>query len=246
MDWKKPGKLPPCEPFREHNNTEHTMHFSQQHIGASNKFTKMAIVTALHLAVGAALIHNMNRVPSFSATAPGQIEVKPVIEERIEPPPPEPEQFEAKKIDPTIQIPKEIPFEIEKQPDNAVTGKVVDKVAPPVPPLPTGTLEKGVSPPVPVPAIAKRTAVLADASACVKPDYPARAARDGLTGTVNLALLVGVDGKVSDARVDKSSGSRELDKAAVAALSLCKFKPATVGGVAEPAWAQIAYVWTLD
>jgi protein TonB len=46
--------------------------------------------------------------------------------------------------------------------------------------------------------------------------------------------------------VQKSSGSHDLDRAAVSALSLCKFKPAMNGGVAEPAWGQIAYVWTLE
>jgi outer membrane biosynthesis protein TonB len=32
-------------------------------------------------------------------------------------------------------------------------------------------------------------------------------------------------------RAQSSSGSRELDKAAVSALSLCRFTPATNGGV---------------
>ncbi|HEX8614092.1 MAG TPA: energy transducer TonB [Telluria sp.] len=222
------------------------MHFSQQHIGTSNKFTKMAIVTALHLAVGAALIHNMNRVPSFTVTEAGPIEVTPVIEKPIDKIP-EPIPFEDKTIaPPPLAIPK---TEVEVKPTNepALVGTVIDKPLPSViSETPVRRADPVVPPSVARPAIQNRTAVLADASACVKPDYPARAARNGETGTVNLALLVGVDGKVTDARVDKSSGSRELDKAAIAALSLCKFKPATNGGVAEPAWAQIAYVWTLD
>lgn len=224
------------------------MHFSQQHIGASNKFTKLAVVTALHLIVGAALIHNMNRVPSFSTTDSGPVEVVNVEDTFKEPPPPEPdpEPFKTTTADPTIEIPKIIPIDIATPSEDVIIAKVVDKVAPPVIAPPARVVDPVAPPAVVRPAAEKRTAVLADASACVKPDYPARAARDGATGTVNLALLVGVDGKVSDARVDKSSGSRDLDKAAVAALSLCKFKPATVGGVAEPAWAQIAYVWTLD
>ncbi|NHZ62503.1 energy transducer TonB [Massilia genomosp. 1] len=222
------------------------MHFSQQHIGASNKFTKMAIVTALHLAVGAALIHNMNRVPKAGDLVPPPLTVTTVTPEKPVEPPPQAQKYEPAPTQPTIVIPKPIDTVIETRPDTIV-AEVFDKVLPPptVTP-PTRTVDPVVTPAVTRPAVEKRTAVLADASACVKPDYPARAARDGATGTVNLALLVGVDGKVTDSRVDKSSGSRELDKAAVAALSLCKFKPATVGGVAEPAWAQIAYVWTLD
>ena len=218
------------------------MHFSQH---ATNKFTKMAIVTALHVLVGGALIHSMNRVPSFTVTEAGPIEVTPVIEQPVEPPP-EPQKFEPTPVRPTIFIPKPIVVATEPQKDT-IAAEVIDKVIPPPATIQPSRPAETVTPPAATrPAAEKRTAVLADASACVKPDYPARAARDGATGTVNLALLVGVDGRVTDARVDKSSGSRDLDKAAVAALSLCKFKPATVGGVPEPAWAQIAYVWTLD
>lgn len=221
------------------------MHFSQQHIGTSNKFTKMAIVTALHLAVGAALIQNMNRVPSFTLTEAGPIEVAPVIEKPLEPPP-VPKTAEPVPLKPTIYIPEPVVVTSEQHKDS-IAADVIDKVIPPPAVIQPSRQAEAVVPPAVVrPAIDKRTAVLADASACVKPDYPARAAREGATGTVKLALLVGVDGKVSDARVDTSSGSRDLDKAAVAALSLCKFKPATTNGVAEPAWAQIAYVWTLD
>jgi protein TonB len=37
-----------------------------------------------------------------------------------------------------------------------------------------------------------------------------------------------------------------LDRAALDALSLCKFKPATSNGSPEAGWAQIAYDWKLD
>jgi protein TonB len=90
------------------------------------------------------------------------------------------------------------------------------------------------------------SAVLADANGCALPDYPSSAARNGETGTTTLALLVGTDGRVSSARVQQSSGSRVLDRAALNALSLCKFKPALNNGVPEAGWGQLAYVWKLD
>jgi protein TonB len=89
-----------------------------------------------------------------------------------------------------------------------------------------------------------RTAVLAEG--CATPAYPASAARNGETGTVLLALLIGSDGKVSDSKVQKSSGHPALDKAARNALSLCRFKAATVDGVATAGWSAISYVWKLD
>jgi hypothetical protein len=36
------------------------------------------------------------------------------------------------------------------------------------------------------------------------------------------------------------------DRAAVNALSMCKFQPAMHGGAAEAGWAQLACVWTLE
>ena len=91
-----------------------------------------------------------------------------------------------------------------------------------------------------------RTAVFADARACTPPPYPVNAFRNGESGSVLLALLVGSDGRVIESKVQKSSGSPELDKAARKALSLCKFKPAGGDSQAEPAWANLTYVWSID
>jgi protein TonB len=85
-----------------------------------------------------------------------------------------------------------------------------------------------------------------DSNACEKPDYPASSIRNGEEGVVNLAMLIGPDGKVLESKVEKSSGSRALDKAAILGLSLCKFKPGTVDGVPEKSWAKLQYVWHLN
>nr|WP_315482864.1 TonB family protein [uncultured Undibacterium sp.] len=85
-----------------------------------------------------------------------------------------------------------------------------------------------------------------DSNACEKPDYPASSIRSGEEGTVNLAMLIGPDGRVLESKVEKSSGSRALDKAAIQGLSLCKFKPGSVDGVPEKSWAKLQYVWTIN
>jgi protein TonB len=85
-----------------------------------------------------------------------------------------------------------------------------------------------------------------DSNACEKPEYPASAIRTAEEGTVNLAMLIGPDGRVLDSKVEKSSGSRALDKAAIQGLSLCKFKPGSLDGVPEKSWAKLQYVWTLN
>ncbi|MBA5607314.1 TonB family protein [Duganella sp. FT3S] len=91
---------------------------------------------------------------------------------------------------------------------------------------------------------AARAAVVADAHNCVAPPYPLNAYRSGKTGSVLLAMLIGNDGRVIESKVQKSSGSSELDRAARDALALCKFKPAD--GQTTPAWANLTYVWSID
>ncbi len=92
---------------------------------------------------------------------------------------------------------------------------------------------------------AARHPVIADTRACA-PTYPANAYSNGETGTVQLALLVNGDGKVVESKVQKSSGYPELDKAARRALSQCKFKFPGNERPAEPAWANLEYVFSLD
>src|SRR5437868_15305594 len=51
-----------------------------------------------------------------------------------------------------------------------------------------------------------------------KPAYPLNAALEGTTGEVKLRVIVNNDGHVRDATVVKSSGKKELDYAARAAV----------------------------
>jgi protein TonB len=147
---------------------------------------------------------------------------------------------------PDVVVPK---VEVEVQPPPVETPIQAVTTEPDPTPAPAATPQPEAPPAAAQPSAnsgVMRTAVLADANGCAKPDYPANAARNGDSGTVTLALLVGADGKVTSSRIAKSSGHRELDKAAVNALSLCKFQPAMNNGVPEAGWAQIAYVWKLD
>jgi len=93
---------------------------------------------------------------------------------------------------------------------------------------------------------ALRPAVFVDARACPTPTYPITAYRNGESGSVLLALLVANDGRVLESKIQKSSGSSDLDKAARKALSQCRFKPASSDSQAEPTWATLTYVWSID
>jgi protein TonB len=95
-------------------------------------------------------------------------------------------------------------------------------------------------------AIAADTAPVVDSKSCDAPKYPKAALMNEETGTVGMGFLISVDGKVVESKVEKSSGSKSLDKAALSALSQCKFKPGTKDGKPEQAWAKIDFVWKLE
>ena len=81
----------------------------------------------------------------------------------------------------------------------------------------------------------------------VVPDYPAQARRHGLEGTVHVGVRVLADGQPSDARIHRSSGVRELDQAALAAVTASKFRPAqNAEGVPVEARVIVPYKFLLE
>ena len=90
-------------------------------------------------------------------------------------------------------------------------------------------------------AQAAGNAVIDTKANCPKPEYPKASLMNEEQGTVTLSLLVNTDGSVAESKVEKSSGSKGLDKAALKALTACKFKPS---GKAD--WQNIEYTWTLQ
>ena len=81
---------------------------------------------------------------------------------------------------------------------------------------------------------------------CAKPDYPSASRRLEEEGTVTLKFLIGADGRVMQAEIEKTSGFTRLDEAARNALSKCQFRPGTVDGKPEQSWASIKYTWRLE
>ena len=218
------------------------MQFSYVNNGNSSKASKFMLVAGLHLVVGGLFVQSMHtRKISLSLPEPVLVMIEP---ERSTPPPPEPPKPMQQLAPPDIVVPKtEVPVAPPPQP--TVTA-VVETEAAPQPSTPAAATDAPPATNANPNSGQMRSAVFADANSCALPNYPASAARDGETGTTTLALLVGADGRVSSARIQQSSGSRVLDRAAVNALSLCKFKPAMNNGAPEAGWAQLAYVWKLD
>ena len=132
--------------------------------------------------------------------------------------------------------------------------------APKTPPAPTAPVVATPSPsaiqlpaappmpaaPAPAAPAVRTSAVIQAGASCAKPDYPSASRRLEEEGTVTLKFLIGVDGRVMQAEVEKSSGFQRLDEAARNALSKCQFKPGTVDGKPEQSWASIRYTWRLE
>ncbi|AZP12032.1 energy transducer TonB [Undibacterium parvum] len=95
-------------------------------------------------------------------------------------------------------------------------------------------------------SFAAEVAPVMDSKSCDPPKYPKAALMNEETGTVGMGFLVGTDGKVVESKVEKSSGSKSLDKAALSALSQCKFKPGSKDGKAEQLWSKVDFVWKLE
>jgi protein TonB len=83
-----------------------------------------------------------------------------------------------------------------------------------------------------------------DAKNC-KADYPKASLMNEEQGTTSMSFLVSPDGSVVESKLEKTSGFKGLDKAAVKGLSACKFKPGTKDGAPAQTWAKVDYVWSL-
>jgi protein TonB len=203
--------------------------------------TGIAVVILLHL--GAALVALQNNTIALNRVVPpGVIDV--LVPPPVEPPPlPDTVPLPTPSSPPPIAVPPVQDF-VPQQPPPALTTRSTTDMPPTVTPSAAGATGSAAVEPAARPAPV-RVAAVVDARACKRPDYPRNALRNGETGTVTLALLIGTDGKVVESKVEGSSGSRELDRAAQAGLSLCRFQPGTVDGVAYESWTRMQYVWNL-
>ena len=216
------------------------MDFSQVEKSPVKKFGGLAFVIFLHLFIVYALVTGLARKVVDVIKQP--LETK-IIEEMKKPPPPDvPPPPPPPKLlappppfipPPEVQISQPTPVNTisqvsNVQPDNPVMPAAR---APEAPPSTTGAVN--------VPAVV-------DFNTCAKPEYPRNSQRNEETGTVTLSFLIGLDGRVVDSKIEKSSGFKDLDKTARSALSLCKFKPGTIDGKPQQSWTKVQYVWKLE
>lgn len=146
----------------------------------------------------------------------GPMETK-IIEEKVAekeaPPPP---KVDFKPLPPPVAIPVDI--SVEAPPSETAPGidpNAVRKATTSAPTQNTATIPPRSNPRRPV----------------TQPEYPPTSKRLGEAGTVIMLLTVNEEGKVTDAKIDTSSGFERLDEAALKeALRTWKLLPGTVGG----------------
>lgn len=216
------------------------MSYAQPQDGATKRLTGLTAVVIFHIILGYALVNGLARKIVEVVSQP--LETK-IIEElkklpQDKPPPPPPPKFVPP---PPPYIP---PPEVQVQVPVSASTLAITAVTTAKPVEPVAAPGQRVAPPAPRAPV--RTSAVVDARACDKPEYPAAALRANETGIVLLAFLIDVNGTATEGKIERSSGSRRLDEAALKALGLCRFRPATVDGKPERAWSKIEYEWKLD
>jgi len=94
-------------------------------------------------------------------------------------------------------------------------------------------------------AIAAEVPAQFNAAAC-KAEYPKASLMNEEQGTVSMSFLVSADGSVMESKLEKTSGFKNLDRAAMKSISACKFKPGTKDGAPAQTWTKVDYAWKLD
>ena len=189
-----------------------------------SKTVGLAFVIGIHIVIVAALIIGLRQAALHKELLAlnASVERAKVIPKA--PPPPPPDLI---RPPPTATIIPE--FAIQAPP----------KAAPPPPPPPPAPVVKAAPPPPPTqlkPIMRTHTT----------PPYPTISQRLGEQGTTVLKVTIGVDGKVSMAVLEKTSGSDRLDQAAIEFVQKSwRWDPPTQEGKPVVAVTLVNVVWNL-
>lgn len=180
---------------------------------SGNKVVAIIIVALIHIALGYVLVTGLayeaatkiiERVTTVDVEEP-----PPPEEPEEEPPPPEPDAAPPPPVAPPPPIniapaPPPIRTQTEIPPPAPIQTRVPPQTSPSPAPVPVGPSKaRGVTP--------KGQSGWASR---IQANYPRKAEREGIEGSVGVRVAVGPDGRVSSCTVSRSSGSSDLDAAA--------------------------------
>jgi protein TonB len=213
-----------------------------QPASSGRRLTGLVVTVALHVALVYALVHGLARKIVEVVLPP--LETK-IIEEARPPapdrPPPPPPPKLAPPPPPFVPLP-EVRIQMPVQAAPAIT------VTPAPPPPAPVVIAPAPPPPAPAPPPPVRLVNGPERiqDSCERPPYQASWRRAGEAGAVQVRVLVETNGRVSDARIEKSSGFRRLDEAAREAALECRYRPG-MGSDGKPmkVYQIIVYTWRL-
>jgi protein TonB len=203
---------------------------------------------ATRLAIGVA--PPLLRAPPFVESDDGPT-ICPIDEERPQPRTPA-EEFPTSLLDALVTA-DQPPLWLRAPPNTRSAGTAsADSPLPPLrrtpaaaaPELPAVVAVATAAPVSPPLAATLDPPHIAEAT-CPPPDYPRRAQRRGLQGTVWLRLEVAADGRPDTVILEVSSGHAELDEAALTAARGWRLDPARANGISVPGVLRVPVLFRL-
>jgi periplasmic protein TonB len=196
--------------------------------------TRLVVVAGLHVAAIWALINGLH-LHALTNALP-QVSEATVIDQPPMPTEPVTQKAPTLRTETEITEVKPVVDPIDEKPPQHTDDPVF--TAPPGP----GTIF-----PIPTPAPVVTGAAVDPRRPLTQPAYPPAAIRGNEEGALNLAILVGTDGRVRDVKVAESSGSSRLDQAAMSeAKSHWRLRPAMRDGAPFEQWLTLRVVFHLE
>jgi protein TonB len=206
----------------------------------ASRYMGLAIVVVLHAAVIVALLQYEPVRSAFTDAVPIMVSLispQPAVEKLREPPKPLP-------VKPRVQL----PTPPEPQQIIASTTEAPTPALAPAPPPPAPVTVAPLAQPQPAPVVAVPVVppnFSADYLDNPPPVYPPLSRRVGEQGKVMLRVLVNAKGTVDKVELRTSSGSNQLDDAALDAVKRWRFVPARQGDQPVAAWVLIPITFSL-
>ena len=213
------------------------------------RWGSLALVTLVHLAVGAALLA-WTPLRQLLPAAPLMVRfITPEIPVLPEPPKPEvkPEPVPEVKIVKKVQQPKPQPMPLLAVASDAPSPvTIAPRPEPPRQAAPIDAAPAAASPPAPPSPPQPKQVSEVEYLRAPQPVYPPISRRTGEAGRVVLRVLINAQGQPEEAQIRTSSGFQRLDEAARRAAMGAAFRPYREGGQAIPVWAVIPISFSLE
>lgn len=219
------------------------------------------ITLALSAALHAGLLYRLS-APLYERETP-PVQLLEVVLVEIPRPAPQADPLPPKPVPPAKKIPPPLPVSPRKEtlpvptpapvtaPQPAREPPPVVAAAPPeAPPASTAAVRADPAPAVAAQPVAEPPSTPPNANAAYlrnpAPRYPLLARRNGEQGTVLLRVLVTREGTPANVSIDRTSGSSQLDQAALETVKTWRFVPARRGQQAVEAWVLVPVVFRLE